>query len=122
MATTLRYVSQLADQTAGTVTQNVNNWKDYLTTASRLYKYTYDDQLLIYAQCPDAVACADMTLWNRTMHRWVKAKSVGIAVIRKGQGRPHLEYLFDYRDTRPVRGAREPYFWEIQETPVVCCC
>ena len=115
MATTLRYVSQLADQTAGTVTQNVDNWKHYLTTASRLYKYTYDDQLLIYAQRPDAVACADMALWNRTMHRWVKARSVGIAVIRKGQGRPYLEYLFDYRDTRPVREAREPYFWKIQE-------
>lgn len=118
MATTLRYVSQLADQTAGTVTQNVDNWKDYLTTASRLYKYTYDDQLLIYAQRPDAVACADMALWNRTMHRWVKAKSVGIAVIRKGQGRPYLEYLFDYGDTRPVEGRGSRIFGKYRRNTI----
>ena len=115
MATTLRYVSQLASQTARTVTQDVENWKKYLTTASRLYKYDYDDQLLIYAQRPDAVACADMELWNNTMHRWVKARSTGIAVVRKDNGRPHLEYLFDYADTRPVRGAREPYLWQLRE-------
>ena len=115
MATTLRYVSQLAGQTARAVTQDVENWKKYLTTASRLYKYAYDDQLLIYAQRPDAVACADMELWNNTMHRWVKARSTGIAVIRKDGGRPHLEYLFDYSDTRPVRGAREPYLWQLRE-------
>lgn len=115
MATTLRYVSQLASQTASAVTQDVESWKKYLTTTSRLYKYAYDDQLLIYAQRPDAVACADMELWNNTMHRWVKARSTGIAVIRKDGGRPHLEYLFDYSDTRPVRGAREPYLWQLRE-------
>ena len=115
MATTLRYVSQLAGQTARAVTQDAESWKKYLTTTSRLYKYAYDDQLLIYAQRPDAVACADMELWNNTMHRWVKARSTGIAVIRKDGGRPHLEYLFDYSDTRPVRGAREPYLWQLRE-------
>ena len=115
MATTLRYVSQLASQTASAVTQDVESWKKYLTTASRLYKYAYDDQLLIYAQRPDAVACADMELWNNTMHRWVKARSTGIAVVRKDNGRPHLEYLFDYADTRPVQGAREPYLWQLRE-------
>ena len=115
MATTLRYVSQLASQTANAVTQDVESWKKYLTTASRLYKYAYDDQLLIYAQRPDAVACADMELWNNTMHRWVKARSTGIAVVRKDNSRPHLEYLFDYADTRPVRGAREPYLWQLRE-------
>ena len=115
MATTLRYVSQLASQTASAVAQDVESWKKYLTTASRLYKYTYDDQLLIYAQRPDAVACAEMELWNNTMHRWVKARSTGIAVVRKDNGRPHLEYLFDYADTRPVRGAREPYLWQLRE-------
>ena len=115
MATTLRYVSQLANQTARVVTQDVESWKKYLTTASRLYKYAYDDQLLIYAQRPDAVACADMELWNNTMHRWVKARTTGIAVVRKGNGRPYLKYLYDYTDTRPVRGAREPYLWQLRE-------
>lgn len=115
MATTLRYVSQLANQTARAVTQDVEHWKKYLTTASRLYKYAYDDQLLIYAQRPDAVACADMELWNNTMHRWVKAWTTGIAVVRKDNGRPYLKYLYDYTDTRPVRGAREPYLWQLRE-------
>ena len=69
---------------------------------------------MIYAQRPDATACASMELWNDTMRRWVKPRSKGIALIRTGAGgRPHLEYVFDVADTRPVRGAREPYLWEM---------
>ena len=79
-------------------------------------KYSFDDQLLIYAQRQDATACATMELWNNTMHRWVRAHSKSIAVIRKdGGGTPKLELLFDYSDTRPVRGAREPWLWQLQE-------
>ena len=105
MATKLQQVSDLADQTARSVTQNVDTWKQYLTTASRLFKYDFDDQLLIYAQRPDATACASMELWNGTMRRWVKAGSKGIALIHKnGSGRPHLEYVFDVSDTRAVDG------------------
>ena len=111
----LQLISQLADQTAHAVTRDVDGWKRYLTTASRLYKYSFDEQLLIYAQRPDATACAEMELWNNTMHRWVKAGSKGIAVIRQNSGRPRLEYVFDVADTRPVRGARTPWLWEIRE-------
>ena len=104
MATKLQRVSELAGQTAKAVTQDVNGWKSYLNTASRIYKYPFDDQLLIYAQRPDARACASMELWNRTMHRWIKAGTKGIALIHKnGGGTPHLDYVFDVSDTRAVR-------------------
>ena len=109
MASKLQFVSELADQTAHNVTRNVDGWKRYLTTASRLYKYPFNEQLLIYAQRPDATACASMELWNETMRRWVKPRSKGIALIRKNaSGRPHLDYVFDVEDTRPVKGARTP--------------
>ena len=115
MANKLQYVSQLADQTAKAVTRDVGGWKHYLTTASRLYKYSFDEQLLIYAQRPDATACASMELWNGTMRRWVKAGSKGIALIKKDGTRPRLTYVFDVADTRPVRGARQPQLWEMQD-------
>lgn len=93
MASKLQYVSELAGQTARAVTKDVDGWKRYLTTAARLYKYPFDEQLLIFAQRPDATACAEMGLWNDTMRRWVKAGSKGIALIRQRDGgRPHLEY------------------------------
>ena len=110
MANKLQLVSELADQTAHDITNSVNGWKNYLTTASRLYRYPFDEQLLIYAQRPDATACASMELWNSRMRRWVRPKSKGIALIRKdGGGRPHLEYVFDVSDTRPVQDAKTPY-------------
>ena len=115
MANKLQYVSQLADQTAKAVTRNAHGWKSYLTTASRLYKYSFDEQLLIYAQRPDATACASMELWNEDMRRWVKAGSKGIALINKDGIRPRLTYVFDVADTRPVRGARMPYLWELKD-------
>ena len=116
MARKLQLVSELAGQTARNITRDVDGWKQYLDTASRLYKYKFDEQLLIYAQRPDATACAEMELWNEKMRRWVKAGSKGIALIRGAEtGRLHLEYVFDVADTRPVRGARMPYLWEMRE-------
>ena len=115
MPSKFQRVSELAGQTAQNVTRGGHAWKDYLNTASRLYKYSFDDQLLIYAQRPDATACASMELWNGTMHRWVRSGSKGIALIRKDSGRPHLEYVFDVADTRPVRGAKVPYLWSLRE-------
>ena len=69
MASKLQFISELASHTAQTVTRDVDGWKRYLATASRLYKYRFDEQLLIYAQRPDATACASMELWNDTMRR-----------------------------------------------------
>ena len=103
------------NQTAKAVTRNADGWKSYLNTASRLYKYSFDEQLLIYAQRPDVTACASMEQWNEDMRRWVKAGSKGIALINKDGIRPRLTYVFDVADTRPVRGARMPYLWELKD-------
>ncbi len=116
MASTVKLTSELASRTAHDVTQNAESWKRYLTTASRLHKYRFDEQLLIYAQRPDATACAEMELWNNTMRRWVKPRSTGIALIYKdGRGRPRLRYVYDVADTRPVQGAKTPYLWEVNQ-------
>ena len=116
MASKLQRISELADMTANRVTRNAGCWMDYLDTSSRLYKYSFDDQLLIYAQRPNATACASFELWNERMRRWVKAGSKGIALIRKDEGcKARLEYVFDVADTRPVRGAKMPYLWELRE-------
>jgi len=116
MARKIQLVSELAGQTARSVTQDAGSWKQYLDTASRLYKYSFDDQLLIHAQRPNAIACAAMEIWNDRMRRWVKPGSKGIALIRENEGgRPHLEYVFDIADTRPVRGARALYLWEMRK-------
>lgn len=116
MAGRLQLVSELAEKTAQEVTHDAVGWKRYLNTASRLYKYSFEDQLLIYAQRPDAAACAPMELWNEKMRRWVKGGSKSIALIRRDGGRrPYLKYVFDVADTRPVQGAREPYLWEMRE-------
>ena len=116
MANKLQLVSELAGQTAHAITHSVDGWKRYLDTSAKIYKYPFDEQLLIYAQRPDATACASMELWNETMRRWVKPGSKGIALIRKDKrGRPSLEYVFDVSDTRPVKGAKTPYLWEMRE-------
>lgn len=116
MATKLQLISELSAQTADRITDSVEGWKSYLDTAARLYKYSFSDQLLIYAQRPDATACAEMELWNNKMRRWVKPGSKGIALIRENAGgRPRLSYVFDVADTKPVRGARMPYLWEMRE-------
>ena len=76
--------------------------------------YDFDDQLLIYAQKPDATACADMSTWNNKMRRWVNAGSTAIALIRKGYGgKPYLDYVHDVADTHPVRGGKDPWLLEI---------
>lgn len=116
-------ISGLARQGAQDIVKNVDSWKQFLSTASRLYKYKFGDQLLIYLQVPDATACASLELWNERMRRWIIKGSKGIALIRDdGRIRPHLTYVFDVGDTRPVRGARKPYLWKMEKerhAPVV---
>ncbi len=116
MAKKYTEVSKLANQASRFVTKDAENWKKFLRTASRLYKYGFADQLLIFAQRPDAAACASLELWNDKMHRWIKKGSKGIALIYEDKtGRPRLRYVFDVKDTRPVYGARMPYLWAMQE-------
>ena len=85
MAQKWQTISELAADTSRKVTHSPEEWCRFLTTAARFYKaYDFDDQLLIYAQKPDATACADMSTWNNKMRRWVNAGSTAIALIRKG--------------------------------------
>ena len=109
-------VSKLAEQTARQAASSVERWKSYLDTACRVYKYGFEDQLLIFAQKPEVAACAELELWNRRMGRWVKKGARGIALIYTDEkGRDGLRYVFDISDTRPVEGAKTPYLWKLRE-------
>ena len=103
----------LAQQTAKELTRYWENWTDYLTTASRLYKYNYADQLMIYAQRPDATACASFDLWNDRMNRYVRRGSKGIALLDQSSSVPRLHYVFDVSDTGVRRNSRDPEVWQL---------
>lgn len=112
MARNIKTISQLAHRTAKELNRSPQKWMDCLQTAGRLYQYPFADQLLIYAQRPNATACAYMEQWNEKMDRWVNAGSTGIAVIRSQNGERRLGYLFDIADTHPVKGAKQPWTWQ----------
>ena len=103
----------LAQHTAKELTRYWENWTDYLTTASRLYKYNYADQLMIYAQRPDATACASFDLWNDRMNRYVRRGSKGIALLDQSSSVPRLHYVFDVSDTGVRRNSRDPEVWQL---------
>ena len=103
----------LAQQTAKELTRYWENWSDYLTTASRLYKYSFADQLMIYAQRPDATACADFDIWNNRMNRYVRRGAKGIALLDESSGFPRLHYVFDVSDTGVRRNSRDPEVWQL---------
>ena len=103
----------LAQQTAKELTRYWENWTDYLTTASRLYKYSYADQLMIYAQRPDATACASFDLWNDRMNRYIRRGSKGIALLDQSSSVPRLHYVFDVSDTGARRNSRDPDMWQL---------
>ena len=103
----------LAQQTAKELTRYWENWSDYLTTASRLYKYSFADQLMIYAQRPDATACADFDIWNNRMNRYVRRGAKGIALLDESSGFPRLHYVFDVSDTGVRRNSRAPEVWQL---------
>ena len=103
----------LAQRTANGLTRYWESWTDYLTTASRLYKYPFADQLMIYAQRPDATACADYDVWNSRMNRYVRRGSKGIALLDESSGFPRLHYVFDVSDTGVRRNSRDPEVWQL---------
>ncbi len=105
----------LAQRTANGLTRYWESWTDYLTTASRLYKYSFADQLMIYAQRPDATACADYDIWNNRMNRYVRRGSKGIALLDESSGYPRLHYVFDVSDTGVRRNSRDPERWEMND-------
>ena len=105
----------LAQRTANGLTQYWESWTDYLTTASRLYKYPFADQLMIYAQRPDATACADYDVWNSRMNRYVRRGAKGIALLDESSGFPRLHYVFDVSDTGVRRNSRDPEVWQYND-------
>ena len=105
----------LAQRTANGLTRYWESWTAYLTTASRLYKYRFADQLMIYAQRPDATACADYDIWNNRMNRYVRRGSKGIALLDESSGYPRLYYVFDVSDTGVRRNSRDPDLWQYND-------
>jgi N12 class adenine-specific DNA methylase len=115
MASKYQLISALSEQAAKDVTRSPANWMHYLDTASRLYRYPFHEQLLIYAQKPEASACASLELWNNKMGRWVNRGAKGIALIDDSTDYPRLKYVFDVSDTHPLERSREVYLWKLRE-------
>ena len=115
MPTKAQSFAQLAEYTAEHLTSSLANWTGFLTTVGRLYKYPYHEQLMIYAQRPDATACADYELWNNKMNRYVRRGSTGIALLDYTGDKPKLKYVFDVSDTGGRENSRRPFLWEMQD-------
>lgn len=115
MPNKLQACAQMAEQTAAQITGSRKDWTAFLATAARLYKYPYPEQLMIYAQRPDATACAEYDLWNKAMRRWVKRGSRGIALIDASGDKPRLRYVFDIADTAGTESSRRPFRWELKQ-------
>ena len=115
MASKYQLISALSERAAEDVTRSPVHWMGYLDTASRLYRYPFHEQLLIYAQRPDATACASLELWNNKMGRWVNRGAKGIALIDDSTDLPRLKYVFDVSDTHPLERSREVYLWQLQK-------
>ena len=105
----------LAQRTANGLTRYWESWTNYLTTASRLYKYPFADQLMIYAQRPDSTACASFDIWNNRMNRYVRRGSKGIALLDQSSSVPRLHYVFDVSDTGVRRNSRDPEVWQFND-------
>ena len=109
------YYAQLAEDTARRLTGNWERWAGFLATAGRLYKYPYPDQLMIYAQRPDATACASYDVWNDRMNRYVRRGSKGIALLDDAGDRLRLRYVFDLADTGTRKNSRDPWLWTLED-------
>ena len=115
MPTKAELYAQMADKVATQLTGSWQEWAGFLTTASRLYKYPFHEQLMIYAQRPDATACAEYDLWNEKMGRYVRRGSKGIALVDDSGDRPRLRYVFDISDTGTREHSRTPWLWQLEE-------
>ncbi|MVB11430.1 hypothetical protein CAFE_21450 [Caprobacter fermentans] len=112
MPSNVQALAQMADRAATQITASHESWTDFLRTAARLYKYPYHEQLMIYAQCPNAMACAGYEVWNEKMRRYVRRGSKGIALIDASGDRPGIRYVFDISDTGGRENSRRPYLWQ----------
>ena len=110
--------AQMAEDTAKQLTGSHERWTAFLTTAARVYKYPYTEQLMIFAQRPDATACAEYGLWTNTMRRYVRRGSKGIALIDTTGAAPHIRYVFDISDTGGREDSRSPNLWTMEDRHV----
>ena len=115
MPSKVQLYAQMADRTAEQITGSYQKWTAFLTTAARLYKYPYNEQLMIFAQRPEATACAEYDLWNKQMRRYVRRGSKGIALVDTSSDQPKLRYVFDVSDTSGGEDSRRPYLWEYRQ-------
>ena len=115
MPSKVQLYAQMADRTAEQITGSYQKWTAFLTTAARLYKYPYNEQLMIFAQRPEATACAEYDLWNKQMRRYVRRGSKGIALVDTSSDQPKLRYVFDVSDTSGGENSRHPYLWEYRQ-------
>ena len=115
MPTKAQAFAQLAEDTATRLTSSLKLDRVSCTMVGRLYKYPYHEQLMIYAQRPDATACADYELWNNKMGRFVRRGSTGIALLDPTGETPKLKYVFDVSDTGGRENSRRPFLWEMGE-------
>ncbi|VYU67371.1 Uncharacterised protein [Flavonifractor plautii] len=115
MANSAQFYEQMAARTAEQITGSYQEWTAFLATAARLYKYPYHEQLMIYAQRPEATACAEYDFWNKRMRRYVRRGSKGIALVDSSGEKPSLRYVFDVADTGGGDNARRPYLWQLQD-------
>ena len=106
MPSKVQLYAQMADRTAEQITGSYQKWTAFLTTAARLYKYPYNEQLMIFAQRPEATACAEYDLWNKQMRRYVRRGSKGIALVDTSSDQPKLRYVFDVSDTSGGENSR----------------
>ena len=115
MPSKAEFYRQMAEQVSTRLVGSWKEWTAFLTTAARLYKYPFHEQMMIYAQRPDATACAEYDLWNEKMGRYVRRGSKGIALVDDSGDRPRLRYVFDISDTGTREHSRTPWLWQLEE-------
>ena len=115
MPSKAEFYRQMAEQVSTRLVGSWKEWTAFLTTAARLYKYPFHEQMMIYAQRPDATACAEYDLWNEKMGRYVRRGSKGIALVDDSGDKPRLRYVFDISDTGTREHSRTPWLWKLEE-------
>jgi len=115
MPSKAEFYRQMAEQVSTRLVGSWQEWTAFLSTAARLYKYPFHEQMMIYAQRPDATACAEYDLWNEKMGRYVRRGSKGIALVDDSGDKPRLRYVFDISDTGTREHSRTPWLWQLEE-------
>ena len=118
MVDKLKSLVQMSEFIAANSTQTYESWTHFLQFSGRFYKYTYDEQISIYFQRPEATAVASYEIWNQQMRRYIKRGSVGIAVIDNSGNGTRFRYLFDIADTGTRQTSRTPNIWKKPATPL----